>query len=145
MTQWQKINPFGEEGSSYWVRGIYKIVSYNKGEYHAFFIRNNAKNWGDHVSPPPANGKYGKIWASLRCAQKACDAHQKTGWLASEATKKRAAELLLYFKQQEKDYLKKILNNLTQNQQIELSQIVGESQDVKLWTKHALKLQKRLK
>jgi hypothetical protein len=70
-----KIKPYGNDAYTYWMSGIYKIVSYRKGEYLAFFIQDWAENWGDHVSPPPDNGKYGKCWATFNSAKQACKSH----------------------------------------------------------------------
>lgn len=77
---------------TYWISGIYKIVSYRRGEYHAYFIRDGDKNWGWDVSIPPDYGKHGPCWKHLKAAKAACEEHAKTH-TPSRATVKRAAEI----------------------------------------------------
>lgn len=76
-----------------WISGIYKIVSYRKGEYLAFFIQEWFNNWGDYVSPPPHDGKFNKCWKTLTAAKQACKDHAR-GYKPSVKTVKRAAALL---------------------------------------------------
>lgn len=87
--------PILSEGGGYtfWIRGIYKIVSYREGEYHAYFIRDIDRNWGYHPSNPPDDGKYGKCWQSFESAQAACDRHAITHQPAKR-TIRRAEEIL---------------------------------------------------
>lgn len=94
--QWIEIQPYGKEGYKWWISGIYKIVSYGEGEYSAFYILDGKKNWGDYVSPPPHNGKYGKIWNSLEAAMKACSKHA-TSHSPKPSTQQRAAFLKQHF------------------------------------------------
>ena len=68
-----RIQPFGPDAYTYWIDGIYKVVSYNKGAYHAYFIPHWANNWGDNVSTPPdlcpvKGGGTTRGWDSLRIA-----------------------------------------------------------------------------
>lgn len=94
--QWTEIQPYGKEGYKWWISGIYKIVSYGEGEYSAFYIVDGQKNWGDYVSPPPHNGKYGKIWNSLEAAMEACSKHA-TSHSPKPSTQQRAAFLKQHF------------------------------------------------
>jgi hypothetical protein len=87
-----RIKPYGDDAYTYWISGIYKIVSYRAGEFLAFYIRDDHQNWGDYVSPPPDNGKHGKCWSTLKAAKSACAEHAKTH-SATAKTVKRAAEI----------------------------------------------------
>lgn len=92
----KKIEPY-DGAYTYWVAGIYKIVSYRRGQYHAYFIQDHARNWGDHVEKPPhqfhiANGMYSSGWKSLREAQAACRRHARS-YTPAPATVERAAEI----------------------------------------------------
>lgn len=75
-----------------WLSGIYKIVSYRPMEYLAFYLVDGASNWGDHVSAPPHEGKFGKCWRTLRMAKAACEAHAKVHQ-PKAATVRRAGEI----------------------------------------------------
>ena len=77
MKPWTKINPFGPDAYAYWISGIYKIVSYNDGEYLAYFIPDHYNNWGDQVSKPPDDAKQqgSKCWKTLQSAKDACARH----------------------------------------------------------------------
>lgn len=93
--KFRKIQPYGPDSYDYWVSGIYKIVSYYVGSYHAYFIRERFDNWGDYVSDPPDRdtGISGGIcWRTLRAAKAACSKHAKN-YTPSPATAKRAAEI----------------------------------------------------
>lgn len=76
----------------YWISGIYKITSWDRGEYHAFFIRDGMSNWGDYVATRPDHGENQRCWKSLRSAKAACEEHAK-GHTPKPATVKRAAEI----------------------------------------------------
>ena len=81
-------------GYDYWISGIYKIVSYRKGEYHAYFIQEWARNWGDNVSKPPEHSKHGvPCWKSLKSAKKACSDHAKR-YTPSPSIAERAIEIM---------------------------------------------------
>ena len=83
-----------DNGYYYWMSGIYKIVSYRKGEFHAYFIRDHARNWGDHVSKPPGISKHGvPCWKSLKSAKKACSDHAKS-YTPSPSIAERAIEIM---------------------------------------------------
>ena len=76
MKPFTKLQIWGPESNhDYWVSGIYKIVSYRKGRYHAYFIQDFARNWGDRVSNPPAPLDY---WPTLNSAKQACRQHAET-------------------------------------------------------------------
>jgi len=81
--------------ATYWVSGIYKIVKYKGGNYNAYFIQDFAKNWGDHVCPPPDNdprGNYwGKCWHRLADAKRDIKAHAAT-YMPAPKTIKRASD-----------------------------------------------------
>lgn len=100
---WTRIKPFGEDAYTYWINGIYKIVSYRPGEYLAYYIRGDFKNWGDHVSPPPDTGKHGKCWLTLKSAKSACKSHAETH-TPNRATIRRAAEVKAALIEQAKQY-----------------------------------------
>ncbi len=95
MTEFRKIMPHGPDSYTYWISGIYKIVSYRKASYHAYFIQDHAKNWGDHVEEPPetcpltGNGH----WRRLSDAKAACKRHAAR-YEPKTHTIKRAAEIL---------------------------------------------------
>lgn len=77
MQNWTHILPYGSDSYSFWFNGIYKIVSYEDGEYHAFYMPEHFDNWGDYVSAPPSRNKNGLCWESLEDAQRACEMHAK--------------------------------------------------------------------
>ena len=87
-----KIQPYGPDAYTYWISGIYKIVSYRRGEYLAYYIPDRYKNWGDYVSKPPHCGMYGDCWPSLKSAKGACEIHAASHTPA-EKTITRAAEI----------------------------------------------------
>lgn len=89
----ERIKAYGENDElTYWVSGIYKIVSYRSGEFHAYFIQDFCQNWGDHPEVETDNGKYGKCWSSLSRAKAACQRHAKS-YTPKAHTVKRAAEI----------------------------------------------------
>lgn len=92
---WTEIKLYEDSAHVYWIRGIYKVVSYgDAGSFWAYYIVDGAKNWGDHPSTPPdTNFRGWKCWATLEAAQLACTEHAKTH-TPSSATVARAAELL---------------------------------------------------
>ena len=78
---------------TYWISGIYKIVSYRKGAFSAFFIQEWFNNWGDHVSPPPDRDIHGHdCWLTLKAAKKACFEHAKD-YAPSKKIVNRAIEI----------------------------------------------------
>lgn len=92
---WTHILPYGPDAYAYWIAGIYKIVTYNGEEFHAYFIPDHYKNWGDHVSTPPNPTKYthgGLCWPSLESAQAACGEHASR-YTPKPSTAKRAKEI----------------------------------------------------
>lgn len=103
--QWTRIAPYGEDAYIWWISGIYKIVSYRKGEYHAFFIQDHCKNWGDHVATPRHQGENGKCWNSFTSAQDDCLKHAAAHAPAAK-TVKRAAELLAVFMAEASEHAK---------------------------------------
>jgi len=88
---WTRINPYVD--ITYWIAGIYKVVSYREGEFHAYYMPDHYKNWGDHAAKPPDDGKHGRCWQSLESAQAACVEHSKRHTPAPK-TVKRAAEVV---------------------------------------------------
>jgi len=71
-----KILPYGKDAYSYWISGIYKIVSYDKGSYNAYFIQEWFDNWGDRVSQAPDKDLHNNpCWLTLNAAKRACKAH----------------------------------------------------------------------
>lgn len=72
--------PYRKDYNGYyeWHSGIYHIVCYSNGEFHAYYIPDNFKNWGNHVSPPPDYIDGSKCWKSLKRAKKACKEHAAT-------------------------------------------------------------------
>jgi hypothetical protein len=94
---WTRIKPYGPDAYTYWVKGIYKIVSYNPGEYHAYYIPDRYDNWGENVAPPPYRNHIGNgYWPALGAAIAACDEHAKTH-RPKPKTVRRAAELKAEF------------------------------------------------
>src|ERR1700722_3506332 len=92
MEKWTRIKPYGEDAYTYWISGVYKVVSYQAGAYHAYFIPDHYDNWGDHVSPPPDNYEHGKCWKMLEPAKAACEAHSRKH-IPAPKTVRRAAEV----------------------------------------------------
>jgi len=95
-----KVQPYGP-GTSHWICGIYKITSYRRGEYHAYFIQEWAKNWGDHVCTPPdrypphtpvQQVRDKGCWRTLARAKASCVEHAKS-YTPSNKIVKRAAEI----------------------------------------------------
>ena len=93
---WEKVQPYGPDAdTTYWVRGIYKVVSYRPGNYHAYFIPEGIANWGDYVTRPPdksARDGY-PCWRTLRAAKSACSLHARS-YAPSSKTQARAREVL---------------------------------------------------
>ena len=106
--EWIKIKPYGEDSYTYWVSGIYKIVSYEPKKFHAFFIQNGVSNWGDYVCTPPEIDSNGRYWNSLESAKKSCKEHAASGYEPTPSTVKRAAVVLAGFLEQEKIYAKEM-------------------------------------
>lgn len=91
-----EIKPYDEDSCTsctYWISGIYKIVSYEPGEYYAFYIPDHFYNWGNFVSQPPHLGKHGHVWNSFDAAVNSCIAHADCH-KPKDKTVKRAAEIL---------------------------------------------------
>jgi hypothetical protein len=87
-----RIKPYGDDAYTVWISGIYKIVSYRAGEFHAYFIQDFCQNWGDHPEVETDNGKHGKCWSSMSRAKAACERHAN-GYTPKANTVKRAAEI----------------------------------------------------
>lgn len=109
---WTKIQPFGPEAYTYWINGIYKIVSYDKGEYLAYFIPDHYDNWGNHVSEPLHNGKSGKVWNSFKAATDACKSHARV-YDGSKSTIDLADRIKTKLIEQYKEYSKEAVLNMT--------------------------------
>lgn len=97
MTHWTQIKPYGpKDDTTYWINGIYKIVSYGHNKYHAYIFSDGDMNWGNHFEKPPtyfpANGTYPSCYgyASLEGAQMACERHMLTGYTPTPKTVARA-------------------------------------------------------
>lgn len=103
VEKWTQIKPYGDDAYTYWISGIYKIVSYRDGEYLVFFIQDYHDNWGDHVSPPPDNNQHGKCWLNFDAAKNACDLHAAS-YTPKPKTIKRAAEIKNALMMQSKEY-----------------------------------------
>lgn len=71
----EKLQPFGPNGPSIWLSNVYKIISYKKNEFHAYYLRNGAVNWGQYVDDPPDKGKFRKVWKSFESAVRSCIKH----------------------------------------------------------------------
>ena len=103
--KFEKILPYGPESYTYWISGIYKIVSYRPRSFHAYYIHEGLKNWGDHVETPPekcretGNGQ----WPTLKAAKAACERHAEN-YEPKPRTVKRAAEILSELREQAKAY-----------------------------------------
>ena len=98
---WKKISV--TDSMTYWIWGIYKIVSYRPGEYYAYFIQDHQKNWGDHPEPPPARSKVIQgqgCWQSFASARRCCERHSITHTPAPR-TVARAEELLAEYLEKE--------------------------------------------
>lgn len=106
MKTFTKIQPFGANAYTYWISGIYKIVSYEKGEYLAFYIPDYYNNWGNHVAEPPRNGKHGKVWDSFKAATDACKDHARYN-RPSDGTIQRAARIKADLTKQANEHSKK--------------------------------------
>jgi len=88
-----RIQPYKEDDEYlYWICGIYKIVSYEKGKYYAYFIQEHQNSWGDLVSSPPYDGG----WKYLKDAKKACEDHRER-YKPSAKTIRRAKELKIKY------------------------------------------------
>lgn len=83
----------GVHSYDYWISGIYKIVSYDKGIYNAYFIQEWARNWGDYVcSPPHHDINYRRCWLTLKAAKQDCEKHAQS-YQPSAAIITRAREI----------------------------------------------------
>jgi len=90
-----RIKPYGPDSYTYWISGIYKIVSYRSRSFHAYFIQDYQKTWGDHVETPPnrcplTNNEH---WSTLKSAKEACGRHAERHD-PKQSTVKNAAERL---------------------------------------------------
>jgi len=70
--------PKDYKGYYEWHSGIYHIVCYSSGEFHAYYIPEHFDNWGNHVSSPPDFINGNKCWRTLTRAKQACVKHAKT-------------------------------------------------------------------
>jgi hypothetical protein len=95
---WTKIKMYSDSDHTYWISGIYKVVSYgDPGSFWAYYIVDGYQNWGDHPSAPPDQNFRGwKCWSTLEAAQSACEHHAKTH-TPKPRTIERAAELKAEF------------------------------------------------
>ena len=101
--KWERIKPFGPDAYTHWVSSIYEIVSYRRGEYHAFFMPDHYQNWGDYVYLPPDINNYGNPrWRTLKAAKAACERHKETH-VPKPKTIRRAKELLEHFRHQQEE------------------------------------------
>lgn len=73
MTEWIK-----QDGDEVWIRGIYKIVRYDRDSqnylrptFRAYYIRKGDKNWGYYVD------QHTPFYPSLKDAQAACVKHEQ--------------------------------------------------------------------
>lgn len=89
----------GPDSYPYWISGIYKIVSYRKRSFHAYFIQNNQKTWGDSVETSPDRDPVtgNNCWRTLKAAKAACERHAAE-YTPKPKTIKRAAELLTEYR-----------------------------------------------
>ncbi len=101
--EWSHVYPYGKDSYQYWIAGVYKIVSYDAGRFHAFYIPPDYQNWGEYVSNPPLTDSLGKYWPTLKDAQKSCVEHAKT-YEPQPKTIARAAEILAALVKKEKEY-----------------------------------------
>jgi hypothetical protein len=104
MKPFNKVYPYGPDAYVYWYSGIYKIVSYGKGSYHAYFIQEWFDNWGDHVSAPPdLDNQNHPCWRTLNAAKAACREHA-SNYTPSDTIVKRAAEIVADTIEEAKQY-----------------------------------------
>ena len=82
-----------------WISGIYKITSYQPGQYHAYFIQEWFTNWGDNVETPPAQKNGREYYKTRKQAEAACKRHQKD-YTPSSRIVKRAAFILETLKEE---------------------------------------------
>ena len=73
--KWKTIQPYGKDGYTYWISGIYKIVSYQQGQYVPYCIGEGDKNFGVHIGHPYSYGKNGKFWETFKDAADECEYH----------------------------------------------------------------------
>ncbi len=73
-----------DSGNTHWYSGIYKIVPYqvssiNGGKkfYHAYYIVDGQKSWGDCFKYDDLNRLKAIKYQSLTKAKEACERHQK--------------------------------------------------------------------
>jgi len=82
-----KVQLYGLEGYTYWISGIYKIVSYTRGGFNAYYIQDGSSNWGMRVDPGIES------YPDLEQAKAACDKHEAKH-NPKPRTIRRAAEIL---------------------------------------------------
>ena len=101
-----RIKPFGEDAYTYWIDGIYKIVSYHDRQYHAYFIQEWFDNWGDNVEKPPLTDRWtgSGYWPTLKDAKAACARHAAK-YQPSQKTINRAAKIKTSLIEQAAAYL----------------------------------------
>jgi hypothetical protein len=93
---WTMIKPYAGDDTVYWIAGIYKVSTYDGAHFHAYFIQDHYKNWGDNPSKPPmsGNGYHSPFWPSLALAMDACKVHART-YTPKPHTVRRSDELLI--------------------------------------------------
>ncbi len=67
MNWTDKLQPYGPDGAAFSFAGVYKIINYRAAEYHAYYLRIGADNWGIRVAP--------RTWDTIEEAKAACEAH----------------------------------------------------------------------
>jgi hypothetical protein len=91
-----------EGGYTYWISGIYKVVSYRPGEYQAYFIQEWFDNWGDNVGQPPIQNNGQSYYKTRKQAEAAIKRHAKH-YTPSTKIVKRAAEILIALREKHND------------------------------------------
>ena len=97
----QRIMIYGPDSYPCWICGIYKVVSYDKRVFYAYFIQDHQKTWGDYVETPPARDSVtgNDCWRTLKDAKAACERHAAK-YTPKPKTVKRAVERLAEYKEQ---------------------------------------------
>jgi len=87
INDWTKVRLYGLEGYTYWVSGIYKVVSYDQGGFNGYYIKDGSTNWGMRVDPAVES------YPDLESAKAACDRHEAKH-APKPKTIRRAREIL---------------------------------------------------
>ncbi len=97
----KKLMVNGSDSYPCWISGIYKIVSYRKRSFHAYFIQDTQTTWGDSVGTEPDRDPVtnNSCWCTLKAAKEACEQHAKE-YTPKPAIVKRAAERLTEYREQ---------------------------------------------